>query len=118
MTNNILRWRDVSCNVANVFRIGPAGARPYSAPKVTDATYDHPSNTQYLARNRFLLDVLHRTLIIDPRDRPDAPWLTQHLHKYHLKKLRSSFFMTSETVLLRWCFIQFLFRVLVFTSIL
>jgi serine/threonine protein kinase len=97
-----------------MFRVGPNGTIPYSAPEVTTVSYFHrtmnsteadiwswgavlyrmtynvPPNQYYTppcydppanqpsARDPHLVDVLRHTLVIDPRERPDAPWLAQH----------------------------------------
>jgi serine/threonine protein kinase len=96
----------------NIFRIGPNGTPPYSAPEVTNVSYFHmtlnttkadvwswgavlyrltysvpptydspcyrPPRNQNASRDPHLADILRHTLVINPKDRPDTPWLAQH----------------------------------------
>ncbi len=97
-----------------MFRFGPHGSIPYSAPEVTQASYSHmtinsttadvwswgavlyhmtynrppdvnytppcyrPPDNQPSARDPHLLSVLRHTLVLDPNERYETPWLAQH----------------------------------------
>ncbi|CAF4322987.1 unnamed protein product [Adineta steineri] len=77
-----------------MFRIGPNGSQPYSAPEVTLISLRHITiNTtkadvwswgavlfshQRQTRDPHLRDILRNTLVIDARARPDPSWFLDH----------------------------------------
>jgi hypothetical protein len=58
------------------------GAVLYRMTYMTPPDYNppcyRPPPNQFQANDPYLLNVLQYTLVIDPADRPKAPWLVQH----------------------------------------